>query len=323
MKKLPILFVLPAFICLILGEPITAQETSNITFANGSRIWENELDFSAGHRQDSFDWNIAGDTNGQNPNILSELKWKDLKIYQVNAAAKSVFDKKLRLEASYGYGWIYDGDNQDSDYLGNNRTWEFSRSNNKAEGDNVSNWSLGLGYQFNLDKFSESLVCDNATFTLLGGYSMHIQNLIMTDGSQTIPNTGGFDGLHSTYDTEWKGPWLGAELEGTRGKIKGFFRYERHWADYYAEADWNLRDDFSHPVSFAHDSSGEGNLITAGVGYEIKDNCTLYLKTDIQDWKTKAGLDRTFYPDGTSADTMLNRVNWKSTSILIGIKYRI
>jgi len=323
MKRLPILFVLPAFVCLILGEPITAQETAKTTFAGDSNLFENEFDFSAGHRQDSLNWNIAGDINGENPNIISELTWKNLKIYQINIGAKSVFDKKLRLEASYGYGWIYDGDNQDSDYDGDNRTWEWSRSNNKSKGDNVSNWSLGLGYQFNLDRVAENLVCDNAMFTLLGGYSQHNQNLIMTDGYQTIPDDGAFVGLHSTYDAEWKGPWLGAEMEGSKGKITGFIRYEYHWADFYAEANWNLRTDLLHPVSFSHEADGTGNIVTVGTGYNINNNCLLYLKADIQTWGTEKGIIRFYKDTGATPEQMLNRVNWKSTAILIGIRYRI
>ena len=305
------------------GISFAAQEAANTDFTKELTTLEKEFDFSAGHRRDSFDWNIAGDMNGQNPNILSELKWKDLSIFQVNAGAKLTFDKKARIEGSYGYGWIYDGDNQDSDYLGDDRTWEFSRSNNKAEGDNVSNWSVGLGYQFNLDKISDYLVCESAAITLLGGYSQHNQNLIMTDGSQTIPDTGSFAGLDSTYETEWKGPWLGVELEGTKGKITGFFRYEHHWADYHADANWNLRDDFAHPVSFSHDADGKGDLITVGTGYNISNSWLMYIKADIQMWKADAGVDRTFLSDGTSSDTRLNQVNWKSTAILLGLKFRI
>jgi len=309
-----------SFIC---GVSFAAPESVEAEFDYETGIWETEFDLSSGYRQDDFDWNIAGDIDGQNPNILSELKWRDLRIVQINANSKFIYDKKFRLECLLGYGRIYNGDNQDSDYSGDDRTLEFSRSNNKTEGNNISNWSIGVGYQFNLDKVAENLAFENIIFTLLEGYSQYNQYLTITDGYQTIPDTGAFDGLHSTYDTVWKGPWLGAELEGTKGKIIGFARFEYHWADYDADADWNLRGDFAHPVSFSHKANGKGNILTLGAGYNLNNNCALYLKTNIQRWETEDGLDRTFFSDNTSTTTRLNGVNWKSTAILIGIKFRI
>jgi len=44
-----------------------------------------------GYRADSLDWNIAGDTNGQNPNILSETQWTESKIPQRTVDADGYF----------------------------------------------------------------------------------------------------------------------------------------------------------------------------------------------------------------------------------------
>ncbi|MFH0827937.1 MAG: hypothetical protein V1919_02085 [Candidatus Omnitrophota bacterium] len=287
---------------------------------NEPNILEKKFDFSAGRRRDKFNWNIAGDINGENPNILSELSWNDLRIFQIKTDAKFIFDKKLRMEGSYGYGWIYHGDNQDSDFSGDDRTFEFSRSNNKAEGDNVLDWSAGLGYQFNLDN-ADYPSGSKVMLVFLAGYSCHEQNLIMTDGFQSIPAFGPFEGLNCTYQAEWKGPWLGAEVENTRGKIVSFLRFEYHWADYFAEADWNLRDEFAHPVSFSHDAEGKGTIVAIGIGYNIKNKWLIYLKADIQDWNTYKGIDRVYFSDGSTIDSRLNRVNWKSSAVMIGVRY--
>lgn len=281
-----------------------------------------KLDFFTGYRQDRLDWTIAGNLNGENPNILSELAWKDLQIYQIKTNGSVIIDKQFRLEGYYGYGWINDGKNQDSDYAGNNRTFEFSRSNNTSDGDNVSDWSLGLGYQLNLGKV-EYLACDDLALTLLGGYSHHEQNLKMTNGFQTIPATGAFDGLNSTYQAQWKGPWLGAELESPSGKFTTLLRIEYHWADYLANADWNLRDDFAHPVSYTHTADGKGVIASFGVGYNVRPNWLVFLKTDIQDWDTTPGIDRTFFSDGDTSDTQLNKVRWQSSAIMIGLKCQL
>ncbi len=289
---------------------------------NEPDIWEKRFDLSAGLRRDKFNWNIAGDITGANPNILSELSWNDLRIFQLKTDAKVIFDKKLRVEGSYGYGWIYHGDNQDSDYAGDNRTLEFSRSNNKTDDNNVSDLSAGLGYQFNLPD-ADFFYGHKVILTLLAGYSEHKQNLKITNGFQTIPATGPFDGLNSKYQAEWKGPWLGTEFETEKGKFTGFLRFEYHWADYFAEADWNLREDFAHPVSYRHTADGKGTIVSLGAGYNIKTNWLVYLRTDFQDWETDKGIDRTFFSDGAIIDTQFNRAEWKATAILLGVKCRI
>lgn len=37
------------------------------------------LSLDAGFRSDDLDWSIAGDADGNNPNILSELTWENIK----------------------------------------------------------------------------------------------------------------------------------------------------------------------------------------------------------------------------------------------------
>ncbi|NOQ42374.1 MAG: hypothetical protein GQ563_07740, partial [Desulfuromusa sp.] len=44
------------------------------------------IDMGFGYRSDQLDWSISGDTNGENPNILSELDWEDIEVFQLQAA---------------------------------------------------------------------------------------------------------------------------------------------------------------------------------------------------------------------------------------------
>ncbi len=55
------------------------------------------LELTNSYRIDNLNWNIAGDLYGNNPNILSELTWTDLKIYQLKAGAE-VFINNLNLQ---------------------------------------------------------------------------------------------------------------------------------------------------------------------------------------------------------------------------------
>jgi len=296
---------------------------------------ESELVLSAGYRVDGFDWNIAGDINGKNPNIRSELTWDDLEIYQLELYNKTIVREVFYLRGCLSYGWIMDGDNQDSDYLEDNRALEFLRSNNDADDGDTLDASLGIGYPFT---FGSGFV----GVTPLVGYSYHEQNLTMTDGKQTItwisldpdvpdgPPLGPFPGLDSAYDAEWKGPWVGFDLIFTSkdvhrhlAQVEAYVNLEYHWADYSAEADWNLRADFAHPKSFEHEADGHGIILSAGWNVVWSDHWALNANFDYQDWSTDHGTDRTFFSDGSVEETRLNEVNWKSYAIMVGLSYRL
>jgi hypothetical protein len=296
---------------------------------DSTRFFETEFLFNAGYRRDELDWNIAGDTSGKNPNILSELTWEDLEIFQVKFQNKTVIPRVFYIRAAISYGWIYEGDNQDSDYLGDNRTLEFSRSNNSTDDDDVLDASVGIGYPF---RFGAN---ETWTITPLVGYSYHEQNLNITDGEQTIategltPPLGPFPGLDSTYETEWKGPWVGLDLyvkskkkQSLAQRIEPYLSVEYHWADYDAEADWNLREDFKHPKSFTHEADADGFILGLGFNFFVNPHLLLNFNFDYQDWSTDHGTDKTFFADGTTAKTRLNEVNWTSHAVSLGVNIR-
>jgi hypothetical protein len=299
------------------------------------------LDFQlgAGYRQDQLDWNIAGTPEGTDPDILSELEWEDLEIYQVRAKGMIVagldslpyFDACVK--GSIGYGWIVDGDNRDSDYLGDNRTLEFSRSNNKTEDEDVLDLALAIGPRLG---FREGMLI----VTPLVGYSYHEQNLRITDGVQTLadqaladallgpgelilPPLGPFPGLDSTYETKWEGPWIGVDLEVRPWRRLTFTgSAEYHWADYEAEADWNLRSDFAHPTSFEHSADGDGMVLALATALSLGNRWDVELRYDYADWKTDPGRDLVFFADGTAGETRLNEVNWESQAVMLGVTCR-
>jgi len=302
--------------------PSTAGATTRIENKKALPL-ETEFVFTGGYRRDDLDWNIAGNINGNNPNILSELTWDDIESYQVKFQGSLIWPRIIALRGSANYGWIFNGDNQDSDYFGDNRTFEFSRSNNSTDDGDVWDVSLAIGYPFRTGK---NVI---GTITPLVGYSYHEQNLKITDGFQTIPATGPFPGLDSSYDTEWKGPWLGIDIHFRAAEIKTFahrfetyFTYEYHWADYDAEADWNLRDDLAHSKSFKHDTDGNGYVIGAGFNFVLHQHWALNFNFDYQDWSTDDGTSKVFFADGTSAKTRLNEVNWTSYALSLGLSVR-
>jgi len=277
------------------------------------------LTITVGERTDNLDWNIAGNTGGSNPNVLSELKWKDLSIFQFKAAGNGTIKDVFFLRGAFDMGFIYAGENQDSDYACDDRRCEYSRSNNKADSGSVWDVTFGGG-------FKNTVALKGGAFNVIPliGYSQHNQNLKITDGYQTIPATGAFGGLNSSYKARWRGPWAGLDIgyssEGRSFALTGTFEY--HVVSYYAEADWNLRTDFAHPKSFEHTANGTGYIAAIGADYRLKRNWGVYAGLDYLKFKTGHGTDRTYFSDGTIADTRLNEVNWRSHSFNAGFRRR-
>ena len=290
--------------------------------------------FNTGYRNDDLNWSIAGITptiylipplQGNYVNILSELNWSNLEIFQMEFGLERRIDQKYKIRGTLAYGVIFDGDNQDSDYAGNNRTFEFSRSNNSADDGSTSDVSIGFGRNF-------SFLADAIGLSPLIGFSYHSQNLTITKGVQTASDfgwptpLGPFPGLNSTFDTQWYGPWIGLELTLAKNikynktsSYEFLFGIEYHWADYRAEANWNLRTDLAHPKSFEHKADGSGLVFSAGHNYFFNPQWSLNLIYKYQKWETDSGIDRVFFADGTEAVTRLNEVNWKSSAFMVGV----
>ena len=245
-----------------------------------------------------------------------------MKMTQIKAEGDIVFLGYFVLDGSGSYADIYEGDNQDSDYFGNDRTLEFSRSNNKSDDGESLGWSAGGGLRLPLGAEPMFLGADDASLTVLGGYAHNELNLIVTDGFQTIPATGSFAGLHSNYWAEWEGPWAGIELKGSMNRLLGAFRFEYHWADYYGSANWNLRTNFQHPKSFEQEADGRGLVFNLSTSYKLTENFSLDFQSDIMDWKATDGIDRVFLSSGAISETRYNEVHWESLSFMLGSSYR-
>jgi len=281
-----------------------------------------EFGLLAGYRHDQIDWNIAGYTGDlQYVNILSELDWDDLDIWQLGGTGKLSVGSGTApfltyIRGSLDYGWITDGSVRDSDYDGNDRSMESYRSISATEDDDVLDVSLGLGFE---KKFWQ----DRLTLGFLGGYSYHEQNLRLTNGMQVIPEDEPLAGLNSTYQSKWYGPFGGIDIE-----LHPFSRFsllaavEYHWSDYEGEADWNLRDDLAHPVSFRHESdNGEGLVgILRGV-FLLSNDWALDLAFVYRDFSASDGIDLTYLASGTVIVTKFNEANWHSSAVNAGLTF--
>lgn len=307
---------------LCLAVPIKAGAANSQVFVEKKAI-ETEFVISTGMRYDHLEWSIAADSTGTAvPNILSELNFKDLKSYLFSLRNTTTIASRYYFRGEITSGKIFDGQTRDSDYLGNNRTMEFSRSLSDNSGDSVFDFSMAGGYRFNLNQ-------DRLAIIPLIGYSYHEQNVVMSDGVQVIPPAGPFPDLNSTYEVEWSGPWIGVDVmfmnkprPTSDWMIMPKLGFEMHWADYAGTGNWNLRRDLKNPVSFVQEADAFGLLFRAGLDLQWQDYWTFSFGYQLSSWETDDGRDTVFFSDGTSASTLFNGAEWTSHALTVGLGLR-
>ena len=296
---------------------------------------ELETSLKGGYRTGRLRWNIAGDTSGQNPNVLSELTWDKLQMATIDGGLRYTSQdpsfKHLRLEGSGYYGYAISGDNQDSDYELDNRTNEFSRSNNSGDGGAAWGAKAAIGYEIPVVETRSGFAVKG---TPLVGYQYHGQRMRATEGNQTVCGTapsfgfdctgfplGPFDGLNSHYNATWTGAFLGLETEFSYGDVHRLrLRGEYGYMDYKASARWNLREEFRQDNSFKHDATGSGGTLQAEYRYGLGDGLGLTMSGELTRFEATDGTDTTFFADNTYAETRFNKVTWDSQAYRVGVE---
>ena len=268
-------------------------------------------------------WDIASSASTTTPpNILSELSFRDIRSlgYVINLGYMNRFDNNIAfvLEAEYADSRIQSGRAQDSDYASDNRTDEFSRSFSDIESDSINYFSLATGIK------TRWLNTKGHYLSFLIGYKKHNVDITMTNGVVQIPEADAgslIPGLNSTYNSEFRSIFAGLSTEhvfswGTIG-----FRYDLYYTDLKAEADWNLRTDFAHPVSFEQVGDGKGYAATLGYTYNHNRNWDYSIDYVVTKYHIQDGYDQTYFSDTTSFIVKLNNSEYKQEAIRIGVSY--
>lgn len=275
------------------------------------------------HTKTDMVWSIgAGPSTNYSPNVLSELSFDQLKSrgWGLNIAYLNKLNNKwaFNLEGDYFRSSIKKGDIQDSDYEGDDRTEEFSRSYSDASGDALERKQTALGFKYRwFDTKGHYLGL------MIGRHDFDF-DVNMTNGVQIVPlesNGLTLAGLDSTYDSRFLSTFAAVTTEhvfnwGTVG-----FRYEKHDVEFDAKANWNLRSEFAHPVSFAHTGEGDGETLTLGYTYTVTKAWDVYVNWSRRQIEISDGYDHTFFVDGSSIVLRLNNVDYDSESMQGGVRY--
>ncbi|MFT6914621.1 MAG: hypothetical protein ACJAWL_000917 [Motiliproteus sp.] len=266
-------------------------------------------------------WNIAADSSGQaTPNILSELDYQGMQ--SVGAALGLELEYRLSAQSpwSLSVATIYQdaglskGRFVDSDYDDDNRTDLISRSRGAVSGSSYRQFSTQFGMHHTFD-------ADTHRLGLLFGFERSELTARMTDGVDVISDSA-ISGLRSEYAAVWQSGTGAVEyryLQPTLGEL--FLRYSYFQGTYRADADWNLRTDFQHPLSFSHQADSTGEAVRLGYRAPVSGAFGWRLAYEWREFGTDPGFDRTFNFDGSVSGTRLNEVRWRSQQLLLGLEW--
>lgn len=321
-------------------------------FAFWPEAMESSFEVGVGYRRDDFKWvtsaNVLDATVGGSlfpANVRSELRWKDLDIWQIEGRFKYVTCDNIYIRANGDYGWITHGRNTDRDFLddsysfsdsysgsysgysgsegilpvvpvvgpgGYNYGSEFSNSNSRTRG-HVYDASIGIGYQFQL--------CD-CTFAIspLVGYAWYGQHFNLRHGHNGSCGSGSYyssffdsesfysgsiNGLRSKYHTRWNGPWIGFDLD------------YKFWCDWSLYASYDFHWARYHakarwnlrydlPDGFHHRvKNAYGHVASVGVKWDFCDCWTLGLNGEFKYFRARHGRDRALVADASAGNVDL------------------
>ncbi|MXV14796.1 outer membrane beta-barrel protein [Hufsiella ginkgonis] len=292
-----------AFVCTIVLLSTTARAQES-----GSKNERLSIQTHAFYKQEDLRWSIAGNLQGQNPNIYSELAWKKVSGPGIGTSVAFGIWGRIMLTASYDRSTVSSGKVNDTDYQQDNRTMPSYQATLETKG-NTSYLAAGAGYRFFTGK--------KIRLSGFAGFEDTRQSLIILSNEIT---TGDAD-LNSTYRTSWAGPYAGLKIETGRpstARLQLDINYCQ--ASFSAKADWKRIDAFAHPVSFKHEA--KGYVLKSKVIASKAVNKTLSVFAEAMAFYsvTAAGTDELFLADGGSLYTRLNEVKGKGGWIGLGVR---
>lgn len=271
--------------CLLFCEYAHAQSFLNpIT---------NNLSVNAGMetRREDFRWSIAGNSQGKDPDILSEIIFNPVHSAGFHVGMSYTIYRRFTIDFDYNKLFTYKGNATDFDYDGDNRTdpsvklfLNSDKGDMRTAGARVK-YALLYEWPFQLDAGA--------------GYSDTKELFYLLNDND--PD------LKTTYQARWKGPGLSFNarwFSPWRFSIGSGFDY--HFLKYNAEANWNTIEDFQHPVSFIQIADAWGWNYKANAGFQFNRHIAANVEWLYSNWKTQKGIDRLFLQSEETLETQMN-----------------
>ncbi|WP_258099843.1 hypothetical protein [Marinoscillum pacificum] len=261
-----------------------------------------EMSLDAVTSLEKLSWSIAGNMKGENPNVFSELQWKNV------VGVGMTTDNYVDIHRRFGVGLQADlmrfvsGEVTDTDYEQDNRVNQVFYAREDAN----------KGFSASLSPLLQFKIVDRSVFqmTIGAGHQWTSKKFYLVNAESN---------LNSSYQAFWKGPV---------GKLKshyklGSFRFQASstysQVNYNAKANWNLIDEFERPVSFRHEAKGFVWFNELALLYPLKS--IFHIKASVKHSysSTGKGIDILYKVDGSRPRTQLNDVTNQAMMLSVGV----
>lgn len=254
----------------------------------------------------------------------SELEWKTLDSALLILGGEYTFNDWLSIAATYGTGGIEGGSNTDTDGFEG-----VPVSVSEADTDGDVEWIDVVVYA-KLKPLSAKLGAEVEVFAGYMSYSdaLHDFNGVQTFSiDESFSSVGPFDGLDSTYSFNWDVIKAGARIRRAASQKLSLLGSLALLSVIHYDGDgyWNLRDDFrSTSPNFEQEADGGYGLeARAGVAYAIAKHVQFEIGWWYFNLTAEDGVDRTYFADGTEADTQLDEVESSRGGVFVALTYEL
>jgi|SRR5690606_5647635 len=248
-------------------------------------------------------WSIAGDINGEEPNILSELDYRNNISIGTSLGLHYEIQKYLKLYASYTFLNTLSGEVTDTDYASDNRSEPtyFAKFNNK--GGTINTFYVNILSSIYIDK---KYIFNIGTHSFI--YNQRFRMLSPKDPL-----------LNSSYVYRTRG--LGFNISRQIGYYNMIFEPYILLSSirYSSYGTWNLIEDLEQPKSFVHKARGENISYGLKTNKRIGESLEICLNFFHIKERTHHGLDKVFFKNRTQYVTRLNGAVMRTNVLEVGL----
>lgn len=294
-----------------------------------------EVEFLAGYRHDSI--NLKHRVPSHDPVFKSNLKFKDIDIFQIGVSARSTIGCNFYARAEATWGWILDGDlkwnasafNRVSPLFSSSSDnfsglWNEKRHCNTFDEKYVYDANIAIGYPF--------YFCDCTTVVApVIGYAVDVQDISVDDRGLVFDGhdcdimgfNSGSDCCRHTFFSRWYGPFVGVDFNyRSYCNCWNFFAaVEYHWGTFKAKRSQSCSssdgfDDFNRHADMS------GWVVDLGADYDFNNCWTvgLYLKfTDFTASKNRHHHWGSDWSGSGSGDRARQSAHWNSYAVNVTV----
>lgn len=222
-------------------------------------------------------WSISGDIYGKSPEYLSELIWKNLN-FSYGLESSYTFDK-YSINIIISHSRTFKGTVSDTDYTADGRT--------------------GINYHENYPSANSSFF----VFQVFPQYNLYKDKLFLNIGYNYMSSDNMMNHsttVNSKYSWFLKGLQVGVKYNVEFSKILNYNISTNILLNkYYAKADWILRNDLKHPISFDHKMKSTFGINTLNsINYSLNDKYFISIKNRVLYIGGNKGQDQTYLRSG-------------------------